>query len=102
MNSRCETLGDDLEMQQTQEAAAEAEAERGGGFRFKREAGVVEAQSAHGFAQVFEVGGVDGEETAEHDGLRRFEAGKRFGARVLFVGDRVADARISHFFDGAR
>jgi hypothetical protein len=47
-------LLDDLEMQEPEEAAAEAEAERGRGFHLEREARVVEAQLAHGGAQLVE------------------------------------------------
>ena len=75
-----QTLGDDLEMQQAEEAAAEAEAERGRAFRLEREARVVEAQLAHRLAQILEVGGIDREQAAEHDRLRRLEAGQRLGA----------------------
>ena len=70
-------LLDDLEVQQAEEAAAEAEAERGGGFHLVGEAGVVEAQLAHRGAQILEVGGVDREQAAEHHRLRRLEAGQR-------------------------
>ena len=70
-------LLDDFEMQQAEEAAAEAEAERGGGFHLVGEAGVVEAQLAHGGAQLLELGGVDREQAAEDDRLRRLEAGQR-------------------------
>ena len=72
-----EALGDDLKMQQAEKAAAEAEAERGGGFHLEGEARVVEAQPAHGGAQIFEVGGIDREQAAEHHRLRRLEAGQR-------------------------
>ena len=43
-NSRVQPLLDDLEVQEPEEAAAEAEAERGGGLHLVGEAGVVEAQ----------------------------------------------------------
>ena len=42
-------------MEQPEEAAAKAEAERGAGFGLEGEAGVVEAQAADAFAQLFEV-----------------------------------------------
>ena len=75
-------LLDDLEVQQAEEAAAEAEAERGRGLHLVGEAGVVEAQLAHRGAQVLELGGVDREEAAEHHRLRRLEAGQRLGGRA--------------------
>ena len=64
-------------MQQPEEAAAEAEAERGGGLHLVGEAGIVEAQLAHGGAQVLEIGGVDREEAAEHHRLHGLEARQR-------------------------
>ena len=94
-----EPLGDDLEMQQPEEAAAEAEAQRRGAFRFEREACIVEAKPAHRVAQVFEFRGVDGKEAAEDDGLRRLEARQGFSRRIFFVRDRIADARVGDFLD---
>src|SRR5690606_37997994 len=69
-------LLDDLEMQQAEEAAAKAEAKRGGGFRFKGEARVVEAELAKACFQLGEIGGIDREEAAEHHRLVRLEARK--------------------------
>src|SRR5690606_31022142 len=60
-----QALLNDLQVQQAQEAAAEAEAQRGAGLHLIGEAGVVQAQAADGGAQVLEVGGVDREEAAE-------------------------------------
>ena len=94
-----QALLDDLQMQQAEEAAAEAEAQRRRGFHLVGEARIVEAQLAHGGAQVFEVRRIDGEETAEHNRLRGLEACERFGAGLLLVGDRVADARVGHLLD---
>ena len=70
-------LLDDLQMQEAEEAAAEAEAERGGGLHLVGEGGVVEAELADRGAQVLEVGGVDRKDAAEDHRLRRPEAGKR-------------------------
>ena len=95
-NSRVEPLLDDLEVQEAEEAAAEAEAERGGGLHLVGEAGVVEAQPADGGAQVLEVGGVDREEAAEHHRLRRLEARqRRRRCAAALVGDGVADAGVA-------
>ena len=69
-------------MQQPEEAAAEAEAERGGGLHLVGEARVVEAQPAHRGAQVLELGRVDREEAAEHHRLRGLEARQRLGRRL--------------------
>ena len=94
-----QALLDDFEVEQAEEATAEAEAERGGGFHLVGEAGVVEAQAAHGGAQVFELRGVDREEAAEHDRLDFAEAGQRFFGRLAFVGDGVADRAVGHGLD---
>ena len=54
-----EALADDLEVQQAEEAAAEAEAERDGGLRLVDQRGVVELQLVERVAQVGVVGAVD-------------------------------------------
>ena len=92
-------VADDLKVQQAEEAAAEAEAERGGGFHFVRKAGVVEGELVDGVAQVFEFGGVDGEEAAEHHRLRRFEARQGCLGALLLGRDGVADAGVADLFD---
>ena len=84
---------------QAEEAAAETEAERGARLHLIGEAGVVEAQPAHGRAQVFELRGVDREHAAEHHRDRRAEAGQRLVHRIALVGDGVADARVGDFLD---
>ena len=72
-----EPVADHLEVQQAEEAAAEAEAERGGGLHLGGEGGVVELELLDGVAQRLEVGGVDREEAAEDHGDRGLEAGER-------------------------
>ena len=81
-------------MQQAEEAAAEAEAKRGGGFHFVRKAGVVEGELVDGVAQVFEFGGIDGEEAAEHHRLRGLKPGRRVSAPLL-LGVIVSPTRVS-------
>ena len=90
---------DDLEMEQAEEAAAEAEAERCAAFGFEAEAGVVEAQAADGFAQLFEVGRVHREQPAEHHRLDHLEPGERLQRAVLDRGDRVPDLGLGDFLD---
>ena len=92
-------LLDDLEMQQPEEAAAEAEAERRRGLHLVGEARVVEPQLAHRRAQLLEIGGVGREQAAEHHRLRRLEARQRLGGRPLVVGDGVADAGVGDLLD---
>ena len=52
-------LMDDFEMQQAEEAAAEAEAERGGCFHFIAKTRVIETELAHRRAQCFEIRRID-------------------------------------------
>ena len=92
-------LLDDLEVEEAEEAAAEAEAQRRAAFGLEAEAGVVEAQLADAFAQLLEVGGVDREQAAEDDRLDFLEAGQRLGRAALGVGDGVADGGLRDFLD---
>ena len=94
-----EAFADDFEVKQAEEAAAEAEAQRGAGFHLVLEAGVVEAQPRHGLAQVLELRGVHREEAAEHHRLHRLEAGERLRGLPLFLRHRIAHAGVRHFLD---
>ena len=95
-----EALGDDLQMEQAEEAAAETEAEGRRRLHLVGEAGVVEAQLAHRLAQIFEVGRIYGKEAAEHDRLHRLEPRQRRVAGDPLVGHGIADAGVGHLFDG--
>ncbi len=86
-------------MQQAEEPAAEAEAQRGAALHLEAERRVVEAQAGDAFAQLLEVGGVDREHAAEHHRLHFLVAGQRLGRPALHRGDRVADAGLLHFLD---
>uniref|UniRef100_A0A0N4ZLE2 Glucosamine_iso domain-containing protein n=1 Tax=Parastrongyloides trichosuri TaxID=131310 RepID=A0A0N4ZLE2_PARTI len=94
-----QALLNDLEVQQAEEAAAEAEAQGGRALHLIGEAGVVQAQLADGGAQVLEVGGVDREQAAEDHRLDFLEALQRFGRGLLLVGDGVADGGVGDFLD---
>ncbi|MND79928.1 hypothetical protein D3C80_716880 [compost metagenome] len=96
-----EALLDDFQMQQAEEAAAETETESGRRFHFEREGRIVEAKLAHRRAQVFEIGGIDREETAEHHRLGRLEARQCLRRRLLVFGNGIADAGIGNFLDRA-
>ncbi len=85
---------------QPQEAAAEAEPQRCRSLHLEGEARIVEAQPSHRLAQIAEISGVDREQPAEHDGLRRLEARQRRSRGLALVGDGVADARVGHLLDG--
>ena len=88
-------------MQQAEEAAAEAEAERGAGLGLVGEGGVVEAELADRGAEILEIGGIDREDAAEDDRLGRPEAGQRRRRRPAVVGDGVADPGVGDLLDRA-
>ena len=96
-------LLDDLHVEQTQEAAAQTEAQRRGGFRLIGEAAVVEAQLLHGVAQVLEIVAGGGEDARKHDGLDLLEAlqhlGRGLGRQGHGVGHRIADLHIHQLPD---
>src|SRR3546814_17807622 len=58
----------DLQMQEPEEAAAEAEAEGGAGFRLVEKGGVVQRQLGQRIAQFIIVGGVDRKQDSEQIG----------------------------------
>jgi hypothetical protein len=62
-------IGRNREIEQVEEAAAEAEAERRAGLHLEAERGVAEAQLGDRIAQLLEVGGVGREQAAEHHRL---------------------------------
>ena len=72
-----EALAHDVHVQQAEEAAAKAEAERVGGLGLPRQRGVVERQLLERVAQVRVVVGVDREEAAEDHRLDVAVAGQR-------------------------
>ena len=86
-------------VEQAEEAAAEAEAQRRAGLHLEAEARIVEAELGDAFAQLLEIGGIDREEAAEDDGLHFLEAGEGFGGGAADVGDGVADAGLADILD---
>ena len=78
-------------MEEPEEAAAEAEAERGGGLHLGGEAGVVEAElGSWRRAGASKSAASTGNRPQNTTGMRRAEAGRRLG-RAALVGDGVAD-----------
>ena len=86
-------------MEQAEEAAAEAEAQRRARFHLVAEARVVKPKLAHRGAQILELRGIDREQAAEHHRNGRAKAGQHFGDGLAIVGDGVADARVGHLLD---
>ena len=91
----------DFHVQQAEEAAAEAEAERVARFGLEFEAGIVDRELVERFAELLEVLAVGRIQAAEDHPLRLFVAGQRGGR--LAVGDRhrVADVDVAERLDVA-
>ena len=94
-----QTLGDDLHVEQTEEAAAEAKAQRGTGFQLKGQGGVVELQLFQRVLQIGVLCAVGGVDAAEDHGLDLTVAGQSLGGGVIRQGDGVADAGVLHGLD---
>ena len=90
---------DDLHVEHAQKAAAEAEAQRHGGFRLEGQAGVVQLQLFQRVPQVGVLAAILGVDAAVDHALRRAIAGQRLGGGVRRVGDGVAHLRVLHVFD---
>ena len=86
-----QTLRDDLHVQQAEEPASEAEAQRHRRLGLVDERGVVELELVERVAQFGELGVVDREETRVHHGLGVAIAGQRLGCRADGGGHGVAD-----------
>ena len=91
-----EALGDDLEVQQTEEAAAEAEAERDRGLGLVLQRGIRELELVERLAQLGIVAAVDRVDAREDHRLRIGVARQRLCRGLARVGDRVADLRLAH------
>ena len=83
-------LGDDLHVEQTEEAAAEAESQRHRCLRFVDEGGIVELELVKGLTKLGELGVVDREQPRVDHWLRVTVAGKRLGGGMGCGCDRVA------------
>ena len=94
-----ESLFHDLHVQQTEEAAPEAEPQRSRTLGAVGDGGVVELQFLETLTEPLEVVAVDGEQPTEHHRLGVLVAGQRFGTAVGRRGDGFATASIAHIFD---
>ena len=94
-----ETLGDDLHVEQAQEAAAEAKAQCGTGLKFKGQGSVVQLQLFQRVLQVGVLGTVGGVDAAEHHGLDLTVAGQGLGGGAVCQCDGIAHAGVLHGLD---
>ncbi len=89
-----EPLAHDLHVQQPEEAAAKAEAERLRRLGLVEERGVVQLQPLERVAQLRVLVGVRREETREHHRLHVLVARQGLGRAAGLGGERVADAEL--------
>ena len=94
-----QSFGDDLHVQQTQETAAEAEAQRGAGLQLKGQGGIVQLQFFQRVLQVGVLGTVGGVDAAEHHGLDLTVAGQCLCGGALCQRDSIAYAGVLHRLD---
>ena len=94
-----EALLHNLHVQQTQEAAAEAEAQGCRTLGNEGQRGVVELQLLQRGAQVLEVLGLDGVDAGEDHRLDILEAVDGLGARAVDVGDGIAHTHLAAGLD---
>ena len=87
-------LADDLHVQQAEEAAAEAEAERQRGLGLVEERTVVQLQPLERVAELRVLVGIGREEPGEDHRLDFLVAGHRLGGGSLLGRERVADAKL--------
>ena len=94
-----QALLDDLLVQQAQEAAAEADAQRRRRLRLVGQGGIVQGELFDGLAQFFVAGALGRVEAGEDHGLGFLEAGQGQDAGFLDQGDRVADLHFGDVLD---
>src|SRR5258706_2918423 len=92
-----EPLLDNVHVQQAQEAAAEAEAQRLRGLGLVAQARIVQLQLLQRIAQRLVLVRFDGGEAREHLRLDLLEAGQRLGRGIVREGPRVAHLRLLQF-----
>ena len=92
----------DLHMQKPEEPAPETKPQRNRGFGFKRKGGIVELQLFKRIPQVGIFRTIERVDTRKDHRLHLAIAGQRFRSGILCIGDRIADRRIPHSFNGSR
>jgi hypothetical protein len=94
-------LLDDLHVQHAEEAAAEAEAQRGGALRFEEQGGIVQGELVEGVAERLVVIAGDGEQARIHLRLHLLEASQRLLGTVLGQGQGITHWRAVDVLDAA-
>ena len=94
-----ETLLDDLHVEQSEEPAAKAEAERDRRFGLEEERRVVETKLLERLAQLLIPMSLDRIQSGEDHRLERLEARIWLGRRTVGLGDRVTNLRIADDLD---
>ncbi len=97
-----ETLLDDLHVEEAEEAAPEAEAERHRRLRLIGEACVVEVELLEGVAEQRIVRTAERVETREHEALCLLVSGEWLRRRRCHGGHRVADLGLAHVLEAGR
>ena len=89
-------------MEQAQEAAAEAIAQRRAGLRLKVQGGVIHAQFFKRVAERRIIGPVSGVDAAVHHGRYGLVAGQRLKGGIVGIRDGIAHLGIADCLDGSR
>ena len=94
-----EALAHDVHVQEAEEAAAEAEAERDRALGLVGERRVVQLELLERVAELLELVALGREQAGEHHRLHDLVARQGFAGRALLVRDRVAHAHLRHVLD---
>ncbi len=89
----------DIHVQEAEEAATEAEAERDGGLRLEDERRVVELELLERVLEVVVVRALDGIEAAVDHRIHAAVARQRLRRALFRRRDRVADAHVAHILE---
>ena len=93
------TLLDDFHVEESEEAAAETEAQCHGRFRLEGEGSVVQTEFLKAGAQLFEVLCFNGIDTGKDHRFHFFKSRNGFGAGILDGGEGVADLHFGGSLD---
>ncbi len=91
-----------LQMEKSQKAAAETEAQSNRGLRLIKQSRVVQHKPLERILQVLIMGAVRGIHSAEYHGLCFLIAGKRLHAGIISIRNRIPDLCLPHIFQRCR